>query len=67
MALREHRIRIVCTLGPAADDADVLPPMVSEGMNVARINMSHGQREEHVQRIARLRRWPGMRGIRSPF
>jgi len=55
MTLHEHRTRIVCTLGPSTDASNVLSEMVSEGMSVARINMSHGQHTDHAQRIARLR------------
>jgi pyruvate kinase len=55
MALDEHRTRIVCTLGPATDAPGVLPRMVSEGMHVARINMSHGDHADHARRIAQVR------------
>lgn len=55
MALHEHRTRIVCTLGPATDATGVLPRMVSEGMNVARINMSHGDHTDHARRIGQAR------------
>ena len=55
MTLHGHRTRIVCTLGPATDAADMLSLMVSEGMNVARINMSHGNHADHARRIAQVR------------
>jgi pyruvate kinase len=53
--LREkRRTKIVCTLGPACG-GEVLPRLVEAGMNVARLNFSHGTREEHGQWIRRLR------------
>jgi pyruvate kinase len=47
--------RIVCTLGPATDAPGVLEELLSAGMDVARINTSHGTLEEHARRIRRLR------------
>jgi pyruvate kinase len=53
--LRDHRrTKIVCTLGPASD-GDILPKLLVAGMNVARLNFSHGTKEEHGGRIKRLR------------
>jgi pyruvate kinase len=52
---RDHRrTKIVCTLGPASD-GDILPQLLAAGMNVARLNFSHGTHEEHGARIKRLR------------
>ena len=50
-----RKTRIVCTLGPATDDLEVLKTIINTGMNVARINFSHGTYEEHARRIALLR------------
>ena len=50
-----RRTRIVCTLGPATDKPGVLEQVLKAGMNVARINLSHGAGEEHLGRIARVR------------
>jgi pyruvate kinase len=50
----KRRTKIVCTLGPACA-GDVLPRLVEAGMNVARLNFSHGTREEHGEWIRRLR------------
>ncbi len=50
-----RRTKIVCTLGPATDRGEVLRRLVRAGMDVARLNFSHGTREEHVRRIARVR------------
>jgi pyruvate kinase len=49
-----RRTKIVCTLGPASD-GDILPQLLAAGMNVARLNFSHGSQAEHGARIQRLR------------
>ncbi len=45
-----RRTKIICTLGPATDNADILRKMMLGGMNVARMNFSHGSHEEHRKR-----------------
>ncbi|MCS7061647.1 MAG: pyruvate kinase, partial [Anaerolineae bacterium] len=50
------RTKIVCTLGPASDNEDVLRHMIRAGMDVARINFSHGVPADHARRIALVRR-----------
>ena len=50
------RTKIVCTMGPACDNDDILREMIKAGMNVARFNFSHGSYEEHHGRIERVRR-----------
>ncbi len=50
-----RRARIVCTLGPATDTYDQILELVKAGMNVARINASHGSHEEHEKRIDNVR------------
>jgi pyruvate kinase len=50
-----RRTRIVATLGPATDPPDVLRRLLAAGVDVARINFSHGSADEHLARIARLR------------
>jgi pyruvate kinase len=49
------RTKIVATLGPATDDIDVLTEMVRSGLDVARVNFSHGQRADHLRRIELVR------------
>ncbi|MCS6903583.1 MAG: pyruvate kinase, partial [Candidatus Bipolaricaulota bacterium] len=41
------RTKIVCTVGPASLDLQLLQGLIESGMNVARINMSHGTHAEH--------------------
>ncbi|SEQ66063.1 pyruvate kinase [Granulicatella balaenopterae] len=49
------RTKIVCTIGPASEKKEVLSQLVEEGMNVARLNFSHGDFEEHAARIKTIR------------
>ncbi|MHB1419503.1 MAG: pyruvate kinase [Bacillota bacterium] len=51
-----RRTKIVCTIGPACDDEDILKKMIFGGMDIARLNLSHGTQDEHRERIARIRR-----------
>jgi pyruvate kinase len=51
-----RRTRIVCTIGPAGSTPPVIRGLLAAGMNVARINASHGTLEEHAQYIEVLRR-----------
>ena len=46
-----RKTKIVCTLGPASNDKKTLKQMAQKGMNVARFNFSHGDHEEHKQRM----------------
>ncbi|WP_370093553.1 pyruvate kinase [Streptacidiphilus sp. MAP12-20] len=50
-----RRAKIVCTLGPATDGFEQLKSLIEAGMNVARLNMSHGTHAEHEQRYANVR------------
>ena len=52
---RVRKTKIVCTLGPATTDEATLRRLVAAGMDVARINLSHGTHEEHRGRIKALR------------
>lgn len=51
----QQKTKIIATLGPACDDEAVLRSMIAAGMNVARLNLSHGTFDDHAQRVARLR------------
>jgi pyruvate kinase len=50
-----RRTKIVATLGPATDDPAVLEEMIRSGLDVARINFSHGGKDEQRRRIAAVR------------
>lgn len=49
------RTKVVCTLGPASSSHEVILAMVKGGMDLARVNMSHGSRDEHRASIAAVR------------
>lgn len=51
-----RRSKIVCTLGPAVDSYEQLKALIEAGMNVARLNMSHGSHPEHEERYHRVRK-----------
>lgn len=50
-----RKTKIVCTIGPASEDIERLRQLTAAGMDVARLNFSHGSHEEHAARIARIR------------
>lgn len=49
------KTKMVCTLGPASDSKEILTKMIQGGLNVARLNFSHGSHEEHAARIQRIK------------
>jgi len=50
-----RRTKIVCTIGPASESVEKLVALINAGMNVARLNFSHGDYEEHGNRIKNIR------------
>jgi len=58
-----RRAKIVATIGPASDSEEMLEKLLRAGINVARLNFSHGQQPEHAERIARLRRLSDKLGL----
>src|SRR3954447_22210751 len=50
-----RRTKIVATIGPASRDPEVLLRMVQAGMDVARLNFSHGTAEEHAENVRLVR------------
>lgn len=49
-----RKTKIVCTIGPASESVEVLEKLIDAGMNVARLNFSHGDHAEHKARIDRI-------------
>ena len=50
-----RRTKIVATLGPATDDPDIIDRLIDAGVDVVRINLSHGSHEEHAKRADHVR------------
>ena len=55
MPNRPEVTKIVCTIGPASSSPDVMRRLMLAGMNVARLNFSHGAHEDHAKVVVRLR------------
>jgi len=51
----KRKTKIVCTVGPAIDSREMIKKIINAGMNVARLNFSHGTSEEHENRIKMIR------------
>src|SRR4029453_3714018 len=67
-----RRTKIVCTIGPASSSVAELDRLVAAGLDVARLNFSHGTHEEHAEAIGRIREGGGgggrvARGAGQPF
>lgn len=50
-----RKTKIVCTLGPATNDVEIMKQLIQNGMDAARINFSHGTYETHAETIAKLK------------
>ena len=55
MIFQENKTKIVCTIGPASESREVMEKMLEAGMNVARLNFSHGDFDSHKKVIDNLR------------
>jgi pyruvate kinase len=55
MSLPAHKTKIVCTIGPASESPEIIEKMIRAGMNVARLNFSHGDFSSHKKVIENLR------------
>ena len=51
-----RKTKIICTIGPASENEEVLTQMCLAGMNVARLNFSHGTYPEHEKKIALIKK-----------
>ena len=56
MLLPDHKTKIVCTIGPASSSEEILRNLIVSGMNVARLNFSHGDLEGHREVIHKIRK-----------
>ncbi|MDD5127935.1 MAG: pyruvate kinase [Dehalococcoidales bacterium] len=63
-ALYRRRTKIVATIGPATASAGIIARLIRAGMNVARLNLSHGSHEMHTRYIETIRRVSGRLNIR---
>ncbi len=61
------KTKIICTLGPASETEEVISAMADAGMNVARINFSHGTHEEHAKKIATVKKIREQKKIALPI
>ena len=50
-----RRTKIVCTLGPATDDVEIMKELIRNGLDAARVNFSHGTYETHGEIIKKLK------------
>ena len=60
------RTKIICTLGPACDNEEILRNLIKEGLDGARFNFSHGTHPEHLERIQRFRKVEKELGLKLP-
>lgn len=58
-----RKTKIICTIGPASEKEEILRAMCMEGMNVARLNFSHGSHEEHQKKIDLIKKVRGELGF----
>ena len=62
----ERRTKIVCTLGPVSNTTEMIEKLIGAGMNVGRINCSHGNHDTHAQTIANVRSVAAKLGVHIP-
>ena len=51
-----RKTKIICTIGPASESEDMIRELCKAGMNVARLNFSHGSHEEHKARVEKIKK-----------
>ncbi len=56
---KQRKTKIVCTIGPASESPQILETLIQAGMNVARLNFSHGTYKEHLRKIETIRQISG--------
>ena len=62
-----RKTKIICTIGPACEDEKTLTKMCNEGMDVARLNFSHGTHEEHQEKIDVIKKVREKLGLPIPI
>ena len=62
-----RKTKVICTIGPASENEEVLTRMMEAGMNVARLNFSHGSHEEHQKKIDLIKRVREKMGLPIPI
>lgn len=58
-----RKTKIICTIGPACSDEETLKALMLGGMNVARLNFSHGTHDDHAKHIEKIKRIRGQLGL----
>ncbi|MCH7997587.1 MAG: pyruvate kinase, partial [Chloroflexi bacterium] len=58
-----RKTKIICTIGPASSSQEMIQGLIEKGMDVARLNFSHGAPDQHVQTISTLRRCAEKLGV----
>ncbi|MGM0545550.1 MAG: pyruvate kinase [Bacteroidota bacterium] len=66
MSISERRTKIVCTLGPSSNTEEKIDQLVRNGMNIARINFSHGTHEQNGKVIQNVRKVADRYGVSLP-
>ena len=56
------KTKIICTIGPASESKEMLGKLMDAGMNICRLNFSHGDYEEHGNRIKNIREMADLKG-----
>ena len=58
-----RKTKIICTIGPASETEETLRAMMDAGMDVARINFSHGAYADHLEKINRIKKLRAEKGL----
>lgn len=56
MILSDHKTKIVCTIGPSSSSEEIIRGLILRGMDIARLNFSHGELSHHIEIIYRIRK-----------
>ena len=59
--------KVVCTIGPASESYEVLSQLIDAGMNVMRLNFSHGEHPDHLKKIELIRKLEHDKGVIIPI